>query len=149
MMGQSLDKITLGWARRTRQTRWRRPPLALAPTCCAGRAVSRTRLLLVLVLLAVALVPLLARPATREPREEASELVSEALFLCDPLPPGGPEVSLAVAARPRDQVDAAGPATELHPRVQLALALAERVGVTIDVGLARDGGRLIAGAPAA
>ena len=66
------------------------------------------------------LVPALAR---------GGELVAEAVFLADTLPPGGRDLSLSA------QVSRSAP--ELAPRVQLALGLGERLGATADVGAHR------------
>lgn len=69
------------------------------------------------------------------------EVVAEALFLCDPLPPGGRDLNLALAIREGERDPATGDAgLALLPRMQLAVALGERVGFTADVGVATDGG---------
>ncbi|HYQ81077.1 MAG TPA: hypothetical protein VEP68_06240 [Anaeromyxobacteraceae bacterium] len=95
---------------------------------------------------ALLLAPVLARaqPASiasrlePAPGAEAPPLVAEALFLCDPLPPGGRDLNLLVSAV-RGEPDAAGrSALALLPRLQLALALGERVGLTAEVGLATE-----------
>lgn len=96
--------------------------IVTGPPCC-DRRVGRARLALVLVLLLLAvLLPALAR---------GDELVAEAAFLADTLPPGARELSLSASA--------CSSAPEPAPRVQLALALGERLGVTADVGAHRWG----------
>ncbi len=115
------------------------------PSCCSPRSRRyRRAALLALAALAV-LAPLLGRsqelvlhaaPGT----EEAPELVAEALFLCDTLPPGGRDLnlSLALAEGERDPVTGEQ-ALEASPRVQLAMALGERVGFTADMGFGTAG----------
>lgn len=75
------------------------------------------------------------------PTGAAPELVAEALFLCDPLPPTGRDLGLAVVAVP-DEPDplTAGRPFRARPRLQLALGLGERTGLTVDVGLGGEGG---------
>ncbi len=69
------------------------------------------------------------------------EPVAEALFLCDALPPGGRDVNLSLAlARGEPDPETGEAALLALPRVQLAIALAERVGLTADIGLADEGG---------
>jgi hypothetical protein len=78
------------------------------------------------------LFPAAARPDAVPGGGQARELTAEALFLCDPVPPGGAELGLAVTvAAPPDQ----GTAPEATPRLQAALPLSDRVGLTVDVGL--------------
>lgn len=70
----------------------------------------------------------------------ARELVAEALFLCDTLPPGGRDVNLSLGLEKGEPDPVTGRADLLaSPRVQLALALGERLGLTADVGLAAAG----------
>jgi hypothetical protein len=84
----------------------------------------------VLLLLSL-LLPLAARPDAPPP-----DAVVEALFLCDPLPPGGRDLGVSLALAPGDEAGMA-----LLPRMQLALALGDRLGVTTDVGVdAASGG---------
>src|SRR5512146_2519385 len=67
------------------------------------------------------------------------ELVAEALFLGDTLPPGGRDLNLSLALeRDRDPVTG-GAATLSAPRAQLAIGLGDRLGFTADVGLGMDG----------
>jgi hypothetical protein len=92
---------------------------------------------------ALLLVPVLAWPQASisarledPPDVEAPPLVAEALFLCDPLPPGGRDLNLSVAAsRPVPAPTAGGTALAVAPRMQLAVALGERLGLTAEVGL--------------
>jgi hypothetical protein len=105
------------------------------------------RLAVVAVVAGLALLaPLAARgphPAPELP-PAASALVAEALFLCDPLPPGGRDLNLSVAVE-RSDPDPATNASRLvaTPRVQVAMALGERLGLTADVGVdGADGVRL-------
>jgi len=102
----------------------------------------------------VAAAALLAPPAARpqeasvraSPREfapeaaEAPSLVAEALFLCDPLPPGGRDFNLVVAVARGEPDPATGRAAfAVLPRLQLALALGERVGLAAEVGISAAG----------
>jgi hypothetical protein len=75
--------------------------------------------------------------------EEEAEVVAEALFLHDALPPGGRDLSLSLAFE-RSEPDEITGRTEVttSPRLQLGLALGERVGVTADVGISSGGSRL-------
>jgi hypothetical protein len=100
-----------------------RPWPSRPPCCGAGGRARRWALLGLLGLLA--LLPLVARPQPPAPRPE---IVAEALFLCDPLPPGGRDLNLGVSGAP----DGAG-AVALVPRAQLAVALGDRLGLTADV----------------
>lgn len=77
--------------------------------------------------------------AAAEPAE-ARELVAEALFLCDTLPPGGRDVNLSLGLEEGEPDPVTGE-TDLvaFPRVQLALALGERLGLTADVGVTTEG----------
>jgi hypothetical protein len=97
----------------------------------------------------LALAPLLARPqgvSLARSREvppaaaEAPPLVAEALFLCDPLPPGGRDLNLVLAVARGEPDPATGRASyAVLPRLQLALGLGERVGLTAEVGVAAAG----------
>jgi hypothetical protein len=102
--------------------RMRRP----ASPCCAS--ASRVRRLALLVLLLAALAPLAARSA-----EPGPEAVTEAAFLCDALPPGGRDLNFMVGVTPGNAV---------APRMQLALGLGERFGLTADVGVDPSSGAL-------
>jgi hypothetical protein len=108
----------------------------VTPPCCRAAGPRRARLALLLALaVAAAVLPALARPS-----DDGAELVAEAMYVCDPLPPGGRDVIVSVAFA-REPAAPGGGAPELlaAPRVQLALALSDRVGITADVGL--DAGR--------
>jgi hypothetical protein len=87
------------------------------------------------------LVSLLARPKELAPEAaEAPSLVAEALFLCDPLPPGGRDFNLVVAVARGEPDPATGRAAfAVLPRLQLALALGERVGLAAEVGISAAG----------
>lgn len=97
-------------------------------------------------LAAAALLPLAARAqdvvlaAAREGGSPAPEVVAEALFLCDHLPPGGRDVNLSVSVQ-EGEADPVTGETDLYlaPRIQLAMAITERVGFTADVGFATGG----------
>jgi hypothetical protein len=128
---------------------------------CCSRRVRRLRLLLAALLaLAAALSPLLARATEAEaghdlvagaPAPEPldrTEVVAEALFLCDPLPPGGRDLSLSVSIAEGERDPAAAPALHAFPRLQLAMALGARVGFTADVGFG-TGGDVFVEAPGA
>jgi hypothetical protein len=70
----------------------------------------------------------------------APQVVAEALFLCDHLPPGGRDVSLSVAVQRREPDPVTGASgVALAPRAQLAMGLSERVGFTADLGIATEG----------
>jgi hypothetical protein len=70
----------------------------------------------------------------------ARELVAEALFLADTLPPGGRDVNLSLGLAEGEPDPITGRAEVVaSPRAQLALALAPRIGFTADVGLATEG----------
>jgi hypothetical protein len=92
--------------------------------------------------LLLAVAALGAAPAIAQPPEPAvaRELVAEALFLCDTLPPGGRDVNLSLGLEEGEPDPVTGE-TELValPRAQLALALGERLGLTADVGIATVG----------
>jgi hypothetical protein len=107
--------------------------------------VPAARLLLVASALcaapAVAQQPDLVLEASRDASPAATrELVAEALFLCDPLPPGGRDVNVSLGLAEGEPDPVTGQ-TKLvaSPRAQLALALGERLGLTADVGLATEG----------
>jgi hypothetical protein len=110
------------------------------PSCCSPRSRRyRRAALLALAALAV-LAPLLARSQEDEPGQEEPELVAEALFLCDTLPPGGRDLNLSLALAEGEPDPVTGEAAlAASPRAQLAMGLGERVGFTADVGLATDG----------
>lgn len=101
------------------------------------------------LLAGLALAPLLARPqevslagSLEVPAQaaEAPPLVAEALFLCDPLPPGGRDLNLVLAVSRGAPDPASGRATyAVLPRLQVALALGERVGLTAEVGATAAG----------
>lgn len=101
---------------------------------------------LVAALCALALRAPVALAAEHADEEvDGPELVAEALFLCDTLPPGGRDLnlSLEIARDAADPVTGDAPLA-LSPRVQAALALGERTGLTVDVGLGTDGAVLAA-----
>jgi hypothetical protein len=98
----------------------------------------RTIRILTRILAAAALLPL--APGAARAAAPPAETVAEAMFLCDALPPGGRDLTLAVQVAPTPAVagQSAG-AYAASPRMQLAIALGERVGVTADVGLGSNG----------
>lgn len=70
----------------------------------------------------------------------ADEVVAEALFLCDPLPPGGRDLGLSLVMVPGPPDARTGESSlQAQPRLQLALALGERAGLTVDAGLGGEG----------
>ena len=70
----------------------------------------------------------------------ATEIVAEALFLCDPLPPAGRDLGLSVVMVPGQPDPRTGEPSHLaQPRLQLALAIGERAGLTVDAGLGGEG----------
>lgn len=87
------------------------------------------------VLGAVALLPAAASGADAP----EAELVAEALFLVDPLPPGGRDVNLTLALERAEHAETGEATTRAVPRAQLAISLGERLGFTADVGLGLDG----------
>jgi hypothetical protein len=89
------------------------------------------------VLAALALAAAFALPAPAR----GGELVAEAAFLADTLPPGGRDLALSMTS------SAASP--ELAPRAQLAIALGPRLGFTTDAGVHRFGERLALDTPCA
>lgn len=69
-----------------------------------------------------------------------ADVVAEALFLCDTVPPGGRDLGLSVGVARGEPDPVTGEAPFVaSPRLQLALALGERVGVTADVGFGAGG----------
>jgi hypothetical protein len=85
----------------------------------------------------VAAAPLLARAASPAPAVEPdAEVIAEALFLCDPLPPGGRDLNVSLTLA-RSEADAGG--LTAASRIQLATALGPRLGLTADVGLGTGG----------
>ena len=99
-----------------------------------------------LTLFAAALLPSAARaqpgpgPAPVPSPEAEPEVVAEALFLCDTIPPGGRDLNLAVAIVSGEPDRLAGDASLVAlPRLQLAMSLGERAGFTVDVGLGGHG----------
>jgi hypothetical protein len=100
-----------------------------------------------LAALAVLAAGALLRPHSalgQEPESELAapehDLVAEALFLADTLPPGGRDLNLSLAVE-ETEVDAATGETDFvtSPRLQLAMALGERAGFTADVGFDTTG----------
>lgn len=102
-------------------------------------------LLSLLALVPGALVPALARAQEPTPTPEP-ELVAEALFLCDTLPPGGRDLNLSLGVE-KAELDATTGETGFttSPRLQLAMALGERAGLTADVGIGTGGDVLLDG----
>lgn len=90
----------------------------------------------VVVLAALALAAALALPARAR-----GELVAEAAFLADTLPPGGRDLALSMAS--------SATAPVLAPRAQLAMALGPRLGFTTDLGVHRFDERLALDTPCA
>jgi hypothetical protein len=99
--------------------------------------------LLFLVALAVAAAPASPRAEDVSPHAEDGspprELVAEALFLCDSIPPGGRDVNLSVALQRSEDPETGDTSLVSSPRLQLALGLGERLGLTADVGLETTG----------
>lgn len=127
------------------------------PPCCTP-PVRRARWILIAALIGGALLlPLLARSQDLEGQagyvelaKPAGEVVAEALFLCDPLPPGGRDLNLILAVQQGDPDPATGVAPLVaNPRLQLALGLGERVGLTADVGVGSSQGGSLLTDPAA
>ncbi|WP_242343426.1 hypothetical protein [Anaeromyxobacter terrae] len=119
--------------------------MSSTPSCCSPRS-RRHRRAALLVLAALAVVaPLLARSQELElhaapAAAEEPEVVAEALFLCDTLPPGGRDLNLSLALAEGEPDPVSGEAAlQASPRVQLAMGLGERVGFTADVGLGTGG----------
>lgn len=90
----------------------------------------RPKLVSALLALLTTLSPLASR-GDEQPDEE--EIVAEALFLADTLPPGSHDLAVSVAV-------AHGRTLSASPRLQLASPLEERVGFTVDVGVPPEGG---------
>ena len=110
------------------------------PPCC--RPPRRARLLLfALALLLLALAAALAPRVARAVEREEQELVAEAAFVADTLPPGGRDLVASLGATSGDP--------GLSPRVQLAIGAGPRLGFTVDVGVAPARGGLALEAPAA
>jgi hypothetical protein len=90
------------------------------------------------VLSLVAIAALAAAPASSRAEDVSPprELVAEALFLYDAIPPGGRDLNLTVALE-RGEADPVTGDTSLvtSPRLQLAVGLGDRLGFTADVGL--------------
>lgn len=104
-------------------------PWSSRPPCCerTGRARWVPLLLVTLLALLLALAALLPRAARAEASETAdplADVVAEAFFLNDALPPGGHELSLIVAGAP----DARG-SMDVDPAVELAFRPGARVGL--------------------
>jgi hypothetical protein len=123
-----------------------RPETPMDLPCLATPAARRTGF--ASLALAV-LLPLAARPddatAGIAARAEAPapEIVAEAHFLCDPMPPGGRDLNLSVVVEEGEPDPETGDASLVtFPRLQLAMALGDRWGLTADVGLAAGGGAL-------
>jgi hypothetical protein len=110
------------------------------PSCCPPPS-RRFRRLSLLAL--AALAPLLARAQEPELVLEAEaepEVVAEALFLCDTLPPGGRDLNFSLGIAEGEPDPVTGETKfETSPRLQLAMGLGERVGFTVDVGLGTAG----------
>lgn len=110
--------------------------ITASPSCCSPTA----RLARLLVAsLAAALVPVLS--SAQEPEAGAEpELVAEALYLCDTLPPGGRDLNLSLGLEQGEPDPVTGDTSfAASPRVQLAMGLGDRVGFTADVGIATNG----------
>jgi hypothetical protein len=91
----------------------------------------------------VATAAALAASAPAHAAAPPAETVAEAMFLCDALPPGGRDLILSVAVSPPADPPASGGARFVAaPRMQVALALGERLGLTADVGLGTNGAAL-------
>jgi hypothetical protein len=100
------------------------------------RARRAVRWLAILALAAVAACGALAR---------ADDLVLEAAFLADPIPPAGSDLNVSLALAPGE----AGwrPGYEAQPRLQLATRLAPGLGLALDGGLVRTPAGRVAAAP--
>jgi hypothetical protein len=81
-------------------------------------------------------------PSHPPPAPPPAETIAEAMFLCDPLPPGGRDLNLAVAVAPVVDPVTGARAFASTPRLQLAMGLGERLGFTADVGLGTNGAAL-------
>jgi hypothetical protein len=105
------------------------------PPCCPAPARRARGAVLLLAALAALLAPRRALPQ----ETPSPELVAEALFLADSLPPGGRDVNLSVVVVEGEPDPASGERRMVTlPRVQLALALGARAGITADVGIGVD-----------
>ncbi len=121
----------------------------MLPCSCRRSHSPRRPWLLLAALAHLLLAPLLARPQEvllAGPLEaplqavEAPPLVAEALFLCDALPPGGRDLNLVLAVERDDPDPATGRSGyAVLPRLQLAMAIGERIGFTAEVGVAAAG----------
>ena len=76
------------------------------------------------------------------PSPTPSETIAEAMFLCDALPPGGRDLVLGVTVQPAVDPATGARTFESAPRLQLAMGLGERLGLTADVGLGTNGAAL-------
>jgi hypothetical protein len=117
-----------------------------APPARAPQPRTRLRLqeALSLLLRSAALLALLGLAPgvarSQEPERDEPEILAEALFLHDTLPPGGIDLNLTLTIEESDP-DPVTDGTEivlLH-RVQLAMALGQRAGFTVDVGTPTNG----------
>jgi hypothetical protein len=89
----------------------------------------------------LAALTLLAAPAaTHAQQGEADEIVAEALFLADPLPAGGRDLSFTLALQ-RGEPDQATGEREVaaFPRLQFAAPIGDRFGFLADAGIRADG----------
>jgi hypothetical protein len=75
----------------------------------------------------------------------ADDLVLEAAFLADPVPPAGTDLNLSLSLAPEDDGGTRGYGAQ--PRAQLATRLAPGLGLTVDAGLARSGSGRVTLAP--
>jgi hypothetical protein len=105
-----------------------------------SRTAHRARLTTLIA--ATLLAPVLAWAEDEEPTA-APELVAEALFLYDALPPGGRDLNFSVAVTTGEPDPVTGETTlSTEPRMQLAMAINDRLGFTADVGIGTDDGSL-------
>jgi len=95
-------------------------------------AMPRPVLLSALLALLTTLSP---SPSRADEPPEDGEIVAEALFLADTLPPGSHDLAVSVAVE-----HAHARTLSASPRLQLAAPLEERVGFTVDVGVPSEGG---------
>ncbi|WP_248362001.1 hypothetical protein [Anaeromyxobacter oryzae] len=93
-------------------------------------------MIVLLLLAAAAAAPLVARP---------DDLVAEATFLEDTLPPGGHDLNLSLGMSPAED----GGGVDAVPRLQIAWALGPRTGFTVDAGLAVGAARPALATPTA
>jgi hypothetical protein len=90
-----------------------------------------------LSLFAIAAVAAAPAPVSAEDVAPPRELVAEALFLYDAMPPGGRDLNLTVALERGEEDPQTGDTSLVaSPRLQLAVGLGDRLGLTADVGLA-------------